>query len=597
MFDIKEIAVLAIALVVYALVGGKIIKKALRNIKNGQVFDENFLMVVASLGSLILGEYAEGVMVMLLYRIGEYMQNRAVGKSRRAIADLMDIRPDYANVDGENGELVQVDPEDLEVGTVITVKPGERVPVDGIIIEGSSRLDTAALTGESVPRSVGEGDEIYSGVINLNGVLRVRVTKPCSESTATRILELIEEAADSKASAENFITKFARYYTPIVCGLALALAVIPPIIAGSWSVWIYRALTFLVVSCPCALVISIPLGFFGGIGGASSKGILIKGGNYLEALSMADTVVFDKPGTLTKGIFSVVAVHPEHMEEEQLLELATLAESFSDHPISRSLADEYKRVTRKKVDKARVASAEEFAGEGIIAIVDGKKVAAGNSKLMKRIGAESHECHLHGTTVHVSIDDHYEGHIIISDVVKEDSKSAIEKLKALGVKKTVMLTGDKAYIASDIAADLNLDEHHAELMPQDKVSIVETLLAKKAENRTLAFVGDGINDAPVLARADVGIAMGSMGSSAAVEAADIVLMNDKPSDVALAVKIARKTMGIVYQNIVLSIGIKVAVLILAAFGIANMWLAIFADTGVCMLAILNSMRCLRISDK
>lgn len=597
MFDIKEIAVLAIALVVYALVGGKIIKKALRNIKNGQVFDENFLMVVASLGSLILGEYAEGVMVMLLYRIGEYMQNRAVGKSRRAIADLMDIRPDYANVDGENGELVQVDPEDLEVGTVITVKPGERVPVDGIIIEGSSRLDTAALTGESVPRSVGEGDEIYSGVINLNGVLRVRVTKPCSESTATRILELIEEAADSKASAENFITKFARYYTPIVCGLALALAVIPPIIAGSWSVWIYRALTFLVVSCPCALVISIPLGFFGGIGGASSKGILIKGGNYLEALSKADTVVFDKTGTLTKGIFSVVAVHPERMEEEQLLELATLAESFSDHPISRSLADEYKRVTRKKVDKARVVSAEEFAGEGIISIVDGKKVAAGNSKLMKRIGAESHECHLHGTTVHVSIDDHYEGHIIISDVVKEDSKSAIEKLKALGVKKTVMLTGDKADIASDIAADLNLDEHHAELMPQDKVSIVETLLAKKAEKRTLAFVGDGINDAPVLARADVGIAMGSMGSSAAVEAADIVLMNDKPSDVALAVKIARKTMGIVYQNIVFSIGIKVAVLILAAFGIANMWLAIFADTGVCMLAILNSMRCLRISDK
>ena len=597
MFEIKEIAVLAIALVVYALVGGKIIKKALRNIKNGQVFDENFLMVVASLGSLILGEYAEGVMVMLLYRIGEYMQNRAVGKSRRAIADLMDIRPDYANVDGENGELVQVDPEDLEVGTVITVKPGERVPVDGIITEGSSRLDTAALTGESVPRSVGEGDEIYSGVINLNGVLRVRVTKPCSESTATRILELIEEAADSKASAENFITKFARYYTPIVCGFALALAVIPPLIAGNWSVWIYRALTFLVVSCPCALVISIPLGFFGGIGGASSKGILIKGGNYLEALSKADTVVFDKTGTLTKGIFSVVAVHPERMEEEQLLELATLAESFSDHPISRSLADEYKRVTRKKVDKARVASAEEFAGEGIIAIVDGKKVAAGNSKLMKRIGAESHECHLHGTTVHVSIDDRYEGHIIISDVVKEDSKSAIEKLKALGVKKTVMLTGDKADIASDIAADLNLDEHHAELMPQDKVSIVETLLAKKAEKRTLAFVGDGINDAPVLARADVGIAMGSMGSSAAVEAADIVLMNDKPSDVALAVKIARKTMGIVYQNIVFSIGIKVAVLILAAFGIANMWLAIFADTGVCMLAILNSMRCLRISDK
>lgn len=593
----NEYVKLAIALAIYGVAGAKIIKKALRNIMHGQIFDENFLMVVASLGALILGEYDEAITVMLLYRIGEYLQNRAVGKSRKAIADLMDIRPDYANVEGEGSELVQVDPEELEVGTVITVKPGERVPADGVVVSGSSRLDTAALTGESVPRNIGEGEEIYSGVINLNGVLRVRVTKPASESTASRIIELIEEAAESKASAENFITKFARYYTPVVCGLALAVAVVPSLVTGDWTTWVYRALSFLVVSCPCALVISIPLGFFGGIGGASSKGILIKGGNYLEALAKADTVVFDKTGTLTKGVFSVVAVHPENMHENELLELATLAESFSDHPISRSLADEYRRVTRKRVDKARVESAQEFPGEGIISIVDGKTVAAGNSKLMKRIEASSHECHIHGTTVHVAVDGRYEGHIIISDVVKEDSKSAITKLKALGVKKAVMLTGDKEAIAASTAKELGLDEYHADLMPADKVAMVEDLLTKKEAKRTLAFVGDGINDAPVLARADVGIAMGSMGSSAAVEAADIVLMNDKPSDVALAVRIARKTMGIIYQNIAFSLGIKVLALVLTALGVASMWLAIFADVGVCMLAILNSMRCLSISDK
>ena len=586
--------VLAIALAIYVAVGHKILRKAFRNIKNGQIFDENFLMVVATFGSLAMGEYEEAIMVMVLYRIGEYFQDKAVAKSRRSIADLMDIRPDYANIEGENGELQQVDPEDVEVGTVITIKPGERVPVDGVVVEGESRLDTAALTGESMPRSVEEGDEVFSGTINLNGLLKVKVTKPCSESTATRILELVEEAADNKGKAEKFITRFARYYTPIVCGLALAVALIPSLVTGDWAVWVHRALIFLVVSCPCALVISVPLSFFAGIGGASSKGVLIKGGNYLEALSKADTVVFDKTGTLTKGVFSVVAVHPEGITEEELLELAAIAESFSDHPISKSLADEYKRRTRKRVDKGRVESFEEFAGEGVVTIVDGKKLQCGNRRLMERVGVKWHECHLHGTTVHIAIDGRYEGHIVIADVEKDDAKDAVKALKNQGVARTVMLTGDKQDIASDVAADLGLDRYFAEMMPEDKVKKVEELIATKGEGKTVAFVGDGINDAPVLSRSDVGIAMGSMGSAAAVEAADIVLMNDKPSDVALAIRIAKKTMRIIYENIWFSIGIKVLVLILAAFGIANMWLAIFADVGVCMLAILNAMRALRI---
>ncbi|MBR3033810.1 MAG: cadmium-translocating P-type ATPase [Firmicutes bacterium] len=584
----------AIALAIYVAVGHKILRKAFRNIKNGQIFDENFLMVVATFGSLAMGEYEEAIMVMVLYRIGEYFQDKAVAKSRRSIADLMDIRPDYANIEGENGELQQVDPEDVEVGTVITIKPGERVPVDGVVVEGESRLDTAALTGESMPRSVEEGDEVFSGTINLNGLLKVKVTKPCSESTATRILELVEEAADNKGKAEKFITRFARYYTPIVCGLALAVALIPSLVTGDWAVWVHRALIFLVVSCPCALVISVPLSFFAGIGGASSKGVLIKGGNYLEALSKADTVVFDKTGTLTKGVFSVVAVHPEGITEEELLELAAIAESFSDHPISKSLADEYKRRTRKRVDKGRVESFEEFAGEGVVTIVDGRKLQCGNRRLMERVGVKWHECHLHGTTVHIAIDGRYEGHIVIADVEKDDAKDAIKALKNQGVARTVMLTGDKQDIASDVAADLGLDIYYAEMMPEDKVHKVEELIATKGEGKTVAFVGDGINDAPVLSRSDVGIAMGSMGSAAAVEAADIVLMNDKPSDVALAIRIAKKTMRIIYENIWFSIGIKVLVLILAAFGIANMWLAIFADVGVCMLAILNAMRALRI---
>ena len=585
---------LAIALVIYVAVGHKILRKAFRNIKNGQVFDENFLMVVATFGALAMGEYLEAISVLVLYRIGEYFQDKAVDKSRQSIAALMDIRPDYANIEDENGELQQVDPDDLEVGAIITVKPGERVPVDGVVIEGDSRLDTAALTGESLPRHVAEGDEIYSGTINLNGLLKIRVTKPCDESTATRILELVEESTENKGKAEQFITRFARYYTPIVCGLAVLLAVVPGLATGQWATWVHRALIFLVVSCPCALVISVPLSFFAGIGGASSKGILMKGGNYLEALAKADTVVFDKTGTLTKGVFSVVAVHPERMTEEELLDLAAAAESFSDHPISRSLEEEYQARTGKTADKARVGQFENFAGEGIIATVDGKQVACGNARLMTRAGAQHKDCEVQGTMVHVAVDGVYEGHIVIADVVKDDAKQAIGSLQALGVTRTVMLTGDKKEIAQDVAKELGLSEWHAELMPQDKVSRVKDLIASKQKDRTVAFAGDGINDAPVLALADVGIAMGSMGSAAAVEAADIVLMNDKPSDVALAVRIARKTMRIIYENISFSIGIKVLVLILAALGYANMWLAIFADVGVCMLAILNAMRALRI---
>ena len=582
---------LAIVLVLYLALGWKILFTAGRNIIHGEIFDENFLMVVATIGALCIGEYEEAILVMLLYRIGEYLQDRAVDKSRKSIADLMDIRPDYANV-MKDGQWVQVSPDDVPVGTLILVKGGERVPLDGIIEEGRSRLDTAALTGESLPVNVSEGSEVQSGTINLDGMLKVRTTAISEESTAARILDLVENAAASRANSEKFITKFAHWYTPIVCGLALALAVIPPLLFhGSWSDWIYRALSFLVVSCPCALVISIPLGFFGGIGGASSKGILIKGGNYLEALSKADTVGFDKTGTLTKGVFKVIAVHPEGYSPEQLLEYATLAESFSNHPIARSLADEYGR----HVDKSRVHDSQETLGQGISAVVDGKLVACGSRKYMKSMGLEYDDCEVPGSNVHVAIDGVYAGHIVISDQIKDDAPQALAELKELGVKRLVMLTGDKDGVAEDIARTLtDLTDYHSELLPQDKVEITKKLMAESEPGRKVAFVGDGINDAPVLVAADLGIAMGGMGSAAAVEAADIVLMNDKPTDISLAVRIARKTMRIVKQNIWFSIGIKVVVLILAAFGLSNMILASFADTGVCLLAILNSMRALRI---
>ena len=592
-------------LIPYLTVGYDILLKAFKGIRNGQVFDENFLMAVATIGAMAIalinrnGDYTEAIAVMLFYQVGELFQSFAVDKSRKNISALMDIRPDYANIE-QNGELVQVDPDEVEIGTVIVVKPGEKVPIDGVVVEGVSTLDTRALTGESVPREVHPDSEVISGCINLSGLLKLRTTKEFGESTVSKILDMVENATSKKSKSEAFISRFAKVYTPVVCACALALAVLPPLfllIGGrdpNWGSWVYRALTFLVISCPCALVISIPLSFFAGIGGASSKGVLIKGGNYLEALSKADTVVFDKTGTLTKGVFSVVAVHPEGITEEELLELAAIAESFSDHPISKSLADEYKARTRKRVDKGRVESFEEFAGEGVVTIVDGKKLQCGNRRLMERVGVKWHECHLHGTTVHIAIDGRYEGHIVIADVEKDDAKDAIKALKNQGVARTVMLTGDKQDIASDVAADLGLDKYYAEMMPEDKVHKVEELIATKGEGKTVAFVGDGINDAPVLSRSDVGIAMGSMGSAAAVEAADIVLMNDKPSDVALAIRIAKKTMRIIYENIWFSIGIKVLVLILAAFGIANMWLAIFADVGVCMLAILNAMRALRI---
>ncbi len=582
---------LAIIIVIYLALGWKIILTAVRNIFHGDVFDENFLMVVASIGAICIGEPEEAVMVMLLYRIGEFLQDRAVGKSRKAISDLMNIRPDYANVE-KDGQWVKADPEEVAVGTLILVKPGERVPLDGVIEEGCSRLDTAALTGESLPSDVSEGSEVQSGTINLDGMLKVRTTAAAEESTAARILDLVENAAASRANSEKFITKFARWYTPIVCGLAVLLAVIPPLLFhGVWSDWIYRALSFLVVSCPCALVISIPLGFFGGIGGASSKGILIKGGNYLEALSKADTIAFDKTGTLTRGVFKVIAVHPEGISEAQLLEYATLGESFSNHPIARSLADEY----GKHVDKSRVHDFKELLGQGVSAVVDGRLIQCGSRKYMQSLGLEYDDCEIPGSNVHVAIDGVYAGHIVISDQIKEDAAQALAELKELGVKRLVMLTGDKDGVAADVAKTLtDLTEYHSELLPQDKVEITKRLMDESEPGRKVAFVGDGINDAPVLVAADLGIAMGGMGSAAAVEAADIVLMNDKPTDISLAVRIARKTMGIVKQNIWFSIGIKVAVLILAAFGLSNMILATFADTGVCLLAILNSMRALRI---
>lgn len=578
----------------YLVIGYDILKKAFKGILNRQVFDENFLMAVATVGAILLGEYTEGVAVMLFYQIGELFQSYAVGKSRKNISELMDIRPDYANVE-ENGKLRRVDPDEVEIGTFIVVQPGEKIPIDGVVTEGSSSLNTSALTGESVPRSVSAGQEVISGCINLSGVLKIRTTKEFGESTVSKILDLVENASSKKSCSENFISKFARYYTPAVCFGAAALAVLPPLIrlllldAGAdWGTWIYRALTFLVISCPCALVISIPLSFFAGIGGASKQGVLVKGSNYLEALAYTKYVVFDKTGTMTQGVFEVAGIHHNTVPEERLLEYAALAESFSTHPISRSL----QRAYGKEIDQNRVTEVQEISGEGVLAKVDGVSVAAGNGKLMRRLGLEYAECHSVGTLVHIAVDGAYSGHICISDLMKPHAKEAIAALKKCGVKKTVMLTGDAKNVAEQVAAELSIDEVHAELLPADKVGQVERLLGEKKAGETLAFVGDGINDAPVLSRADIGIAMGALGSDAAIEAADVVLMDDDPLKIAKAIRISRKCIRIVYENIYFAIGIKVVCLILGALGIANMWLAIFADVGVMVLAVLNAVRAL-----
>lgn len=580
---------LAVFLVPYLILGGGVLLRAARNIAHGQVFDENFLMCVATIGAFFLGEYTEAVAVMLFYRVGELFEDIAVDRSRRSIAGLMDIRPDYAWA--ERGDIGKVSPEEVNVGETIVVRVGERVPLDGIIIEGNTQLDAAALTGESLPRDAAEGDEIISGSVNLSGVVRVRVTKPYGESTVSRILELVENSGDKKAKVENFITRFARYYTPIVCGLALLLAALPPLLFGqNWGDWVQRGLIFLVVSCPCALVISVPMSFFGGIGGASKQGVLIKGSNYLEVLSKADTIVFDKTGTLTSGSFEVVAVHPETLGKDRLLELAAYAESMSDHPIGRSIIKAY----GKEIDQSRITGIRETGGHGVESVVDGLTVVAGNAVLMDVSGVDYHECHLTGTTIHVAVNGQYEGHIIISDRLKNDAPQAVKTLKTLGVSRLIMLTGDVKPVAEAVAGELGLDEFYAQLLPHNKVEAVERLLSEKKQNTFLAFVGDGINDAPVLARADVGIAMGALGSDAAIEAADVVLMDDRPSAVAVAVRIARGTMRIVRQNIWFALGVKFAVLILAALGIANMWLAVFADVGVAFIAILNAARCLKL---
>ena len=587
-------------LAVYLVIGYDIVKKAFKGIKNGQVFDENFLMAIATIGAFALavyeksGDYNESIAVMLFYQIGELFQSYAVGKSRRNITELMDIRPDYANIEND-GKLEKVDPDEVEVGSIIVVQPGEKVPIDGVIVEGNSSLNTSALTGESLPRSAKAGDEIISGCINMTGVLKIKTTKEFDESTVSKILELIEESSSRKSRSENFISKFAHYYTPAVCYGALALAILPPLVnlvllhnPAMWGQWIYRALTFLVISCPCALVISIPLGFFAGIGGASNAGVLVKGSNYLETLARTKYVVFDKTGTLTKGVFEVVGVHHNTMEEKKILEYAALAESFSSHPISRSLKTAY----GKEIDQKRVTDVEEISGNGVTAKVDGISVAVGNTKLMKRIGVEAVECHQVGTVIHVAIDGAYAGHILISDVLKPTSKEAIVNLKKNGIKETVMLTGDIDKVAQQVAGELGVDRVYSELLPADKVSKVEELLAKKTEKEKLAFVGDGINDAPVLSRADIGIAMGAMGSDAAIEAADVVLMDDDPMKIVKAIRIAKKCMRIVYENIYFAIGIKVICLLLGAVGIANMWVAIFADVGVMIIAVLNAIRTL-----
>ena len=576
-------------LIPYGIIGWDVLWRAIRNIKNGQVFDENFLMSVATVGAFGCGEYPEAVAVMLFYQVGELFQSVAVDRSRKSISALMDIRPDYANME-RNGELVQVDPEEVSVGDVIVVKAGERVPLDGTVLEGTSSLDTAALTGESLPRDVQAGDEVVSGCVNLTGLLHVKVNKPFGESTVAKILDLVENSSSKKAKAENFITKFARYYTPAVVFAALALAVLPPLLGlGPWLMWVQRALNFLVVSCPCALVISIPLSFFGGIGGASKQGILVKGGNYLEALAQAGIVVFDKTGTLTKGTFEVTAVHPQQVGEGELLELAALAERFSDHPISRSI----QAACQSAPDPNRVTDAKEIAGHGVRAVVDGKTVLAGNQKLMDQFHIPFEDaCHHVGTIIHVAVDGVYMGHIVISDQVKEGAKETLRDLKAAGMRKTVMLTGDSQAVGQAVARQLGLDEVHAELLPGDKVDQVERLLQSKVPKEQLVFVGDGINDAPVLSRADIGVAMGAMGSDAAIEAADIVLMDDDLKKLPVAVRIARKTLRIVRENIVFALAVKFLVLILSAVGVANMWWAVFADVGVSVIAILNSMRML-----
>lgn len=584
---------IALFIISYIIVGGDVVKRAVKNIFKGQVFDENFLMSIATIGAFFIGEYPEGVAVMLFYQVGELFQSYAVGKSRKSIASLMDIRPDYANVK-KGDELVKVDPDEVQIGDIIVIKAGEKIPLDGKVIEGSSMIDTSALTGESVPREVEVGSDILSGCININGVITAEVTKEFGESTVSKILDLVENASSKKSNSEQFITKFARYYTPVVVIIAVFLAIIPPLVidGATFSDWIYRALAFLVVSCPCALVISIPLSFFGGIGGASKKGVLVKGSNYLEALAETEIVVFDKTGTLTKGVFNVQEIHPEGVSKEELLELTAHAESYSNHPISLSL----KRAYSKEIDNGSISDVEEISGHGVIATVDGKKVMAGNIKLMKMMDIPYFKGELIGTIVHVAVNNKYIGYIVIADEVKEDSAQAIKELKAANIKQTVMLTGDNKSIGSKVAKELGLDKVYAELLPADKVEKLEELFSQKSKKGKLAFVGDGINDAPVLARADIGIAMGGLGSDAAIEAADVVIMTDEPSKIATTMKISKKTLKIAHQNIVFAIGIKIIVLILSAFGITTMWAAIFADVGVTIIAVLNAFRALNVKN-
>ena len=584
---------IALFIISYIIVGGDVVKRAVKNIFKGQVFDENFLMSIATIGAFFIGEYPEGVAVMLFYQVGELFQSYAVGKSRKSIASLMDIRPDYANVK-KGDEIVKVDPDEVQIGDIIVIKAGEKIPLDGKVIEGSSMIDTSALTGESVPREVEVGSDILSGCININGVITAKVTKEFGESTVSKILDLVENASSKKSNSEQFITKFARYYTPVVVIIAVFLAIIPPLVidGATFSDWIYRALAFLVVSCPCALVISIPLSFFGGIGGASKKGVLVKGSNYLEALAETEIVVFDKTGTLTKGVFNVQEIHPEGVSKEELLELTAHAESYSNHPISLSL----KRAYSKEIDNGRISDVEEISGHGVIATVDGKKVMAGNIKHMKMMDIPYFKGELIGTIVHVAVNNKYIGYIVIADEVKEDSAQAIKELKAANIKQTVMLTGDNKSIGSKVAKELGLDKVYAELLPADKVEKLEELFSQKSKKGKLAFVGDGINDAPVLTRADIGIAMGGLGSDAAIEAADVVIMTDEPSKIATTMKISKKTLKIAHQNIVFAIGIKIIVLILSAFGITTMWAAIFADVGVTIIAVLNAFRALNVKN-
>lgn len=596
--DVEGYLEFGLYMIPYLVIGYDILKKAIKGILNRQVFDENFLMAVATVGAIALGEYKEGVAVMLFYQIGELFQSYAVGKSRRNISDLMDIRPDYANIENESGEVEKVDPDEVEIGSIIVVKPGEKIPLDGIIMEGKTTLNTSALTGESLPREVSINDEVMSGCINLNGLIKIKTTKEFGESTVSKILDLVENASSKKSRSENFISKFAKYYTPAVCYGAVALAFLPPVISllflnidANWGEWISRALTFLVISCPCALVISIPLSFFAGIGGASHEGVLVKGSNYLETLAQTKYVVFDKTGTMTQGVFEVTGIHHASIDKDKLLEYAALAESYSTHPISKSLQKAY----GKEIDQHRVLDVQEISGHGIIAKVDGQDVAVGNIKLMKKLNISCQQCHSVGTVVHVAINNEYAGHILISDLMKPHAKEAIQALKKIGIKKTIMLTGDIKSVADQVAEELKIDAVYSDLLPSDKVDKVEEILQNKGNKEKVAFVGDGINDAPVLSRADIGIAMGALGSDAAIEAADVVLMDDDPLKIAKAIKISKKCIRIVYENIYFAIGVKVICLILGAIGIANMWIAIFADVGVMVLAVLNAIRALRVS--